>query len=58
MSMEIKSMALDLGRGAMLFLLLERFFGKLGYARKRPAGLEAAPQGALVLRYFKEPRVF
>ena len=42
----------------MLFLLLERFFGKLGYARKRPAGLEAAPQGALVLRYFKEPRVF
>lgn len=41
MSMEIKSMALDLGRGAMLFLLLERFFGKLGYAiLKNPASFE------------------
>ena len=41
MSMEIKSMALDLGRGAMLFLLLEHFFGKLGYAiLKNPASFE------------------
>ncbi len=58
MSMEIKSMALDLERGAMLFLLFERLFGRFGHAGKGPPARKPPRKGRLCYAIFKEPRVF